>query len=377
MENKDFYNILGVSRTATQEEIKASYRKLALKYHPDRNPNNKEAEEKFKEAAQAYEVLGDEQKRKQYDQFGHAGMGSGGHGGGPHGMNMEDIFESFGDIFGDIFGGGSSRRSRKKSGPEPKRGHDLSKDIEISLKDSYLGTKYEVKYHRFEICDACKGKGTQANTKPQSCTSCKGTGQIHFSQGFFMYSQSCSACGGEGYVIPSPCPTCHGQTRKQMYDKFTVTIPAGIYNGAQLRIAGRGDAGVFGGQTGDLFLHIHIMPDKKFERVDDDLICTVLLTYPQLVLGSQVEIENIDGTKEMVKIPKGCGVGERIMVAGKGFAKIRGNVRGNLVIITQCDIPKKLSAKAKELLTQYSQEIGTSPQNQDGFIASLFKKFLG
>ncbi len=375
MAKRDFYDVLGVARTATNEEIKAAYRKLALAYHPDRNPGNKEAEEKFKEAAEAYEVLSDAQKRKSYDQFGHAGMaGAGGPGYGHGNMNMDDIFANFGDIFGDIFG--EQRRTRKKAGPEPRRGHDLHKDISISLKDSYTGTKQEIGYYHFETCDTCKGKGTKAGTKPQACATCKGMGQVHYSQGFFMYSQTCSSCGGQGFTIPSPCPSCNGQSRKQVYDKFSVTIPAGIFDGAELRIAGKGDAGIYGGSSGDLFLKVTVTPDAHFKRVADDLTCTVILTYPQLVFGSQVEIENIDGTKETIKVNKGCPVGERIIIAGKGFPKLRGSGRGNLVIITNCDIPKKLSEKAKELLAEYSKEIGTSTQGNSG-IAGFFKKFLG
>lgn len=378
MSKKDFYEVLGVPRSATTDEIKAAYRKLALKYHPDRNPGNKEAEEKFKEAAEAYEVLSDEKKRKTYDQFGHAGMnmGAGGAGYGSQGMNMDDIFANFGDIFGDIFGE-QHRASRKKAtGPEPRRGHDLHKDVTISFKESYTGSKQEVGYYHFEVCETCKGKGTKPGTKPQACATCKGSGQIHFSQGFFMYSQTCSTCGGQGFIIPSPCPTCNGQSRKQVYDKFSVTIPAGIFDGAELRIAGKGDAGVYGGSSGDLFLRVHVTPDAHFKRIDDDLTCTVLLTYPQLVFGSQVEITNIDGTKETIKVSKGCPVGEKIVVAGKGFPKLRGSGRGNLVVITNCDIPKKLSEKAKETLTDYSKEIGTGTQGNSG-IAGFFKKFLG
>jgi molecular chaperone DnaJ len=378
MNKKDFYEVLGVSRSATDQEIKAAYRKLALKYHPDRNPGNKEAEESFKEAAAAYEVLSDPQKRKTYDQFGHAGMngGMGGFGGGPHGMNMDDIFENFGDIFGDILGG--QKRARKKAtGPEPRRGHDLYKNINVTLKESYTGTKQEIAYYHFQECDTCKGKGTKAGTKPVTCPTCKGAGQMHFSQGFFMYSQTCSACNGQGFTIPSPCPTCNGQSRKQVYDKFNVTIPAGIFDGAELRITGKGDAGVYGGPSGDLFLKVAVQTDAHFKRIDDDLTCTVLLTYPQLVFGSQVEIENIDGTKEAIKISKGCPVGERIIIAGKGFPKLRGSGRGNLVVITNCDIPKKLSEKAKELLTDYSKEIGTQTHGNSGGISGFFKKFLG
>lgn len=375
MEKRDFYDILGVSRSATQDEIKAAYRKLALKYHPDRNPDNKEAEDKFKEAAEAYEVLSDETKRRQYDQFGHAGMG--GMGGGPGGMNMDDIFSNFGDIFGSMFGGGGAQRKRRSTGPEPKRGHDLYKEIDISLKDAFLGTKKELSYYHFFACDTCKSKGTKPGTKTDVCGTCAGAGQVQYQQGFFMYAQTCSACRGEGFTIPSPCAECGGQSRMQKYDKFSVTIPAGVFDGAELRIPGKGDAGVYGGSAGDLFIKVHVLADKKFTRSGDDLQCNVLLTYPQLVLGCQVEIESIDGTKETIKIPRGCPVGERIVIPGKGFQKLRSNVRGNLVVITQCHVPKKLSNDAKQKLTEYSEIIGTNPDSNEGMIAGFFKKFLG
>jgi molecular chaperone DnaJ len=378
---KDFYDILGVSKTATQDEIKTAYRALALKYHPDRNPGNKEAEEKFKQAAEAYSVLSNPEKRKQYDQFGTTESmgGMGGGFGGPGGMNMDDIFESFGDIFGDILGGGTRQghARRKKGGPEPIRGHDLAKEISISLKESYLGTKKEISYYRFFPCETCHGAGMKAGTSAKECSTCHGAGQMTFRQGFFMYSQPCSACGGQGYTIPSPCPTCNGQSRIQRYDKFTVTIPAGIYNGAELRVAGKGDAGVYGGSSGDLFITIHVIAEKQFKRIDDDLVSSITLTYPQLVLGCQLEIENIDGTKELLKVPKGCPIGEKIVVPGKGFAKLRSNARGNLVVVTQCHIPKKLSPEAKDTLTKYSELIGTDVADKDSGITSFFKKFLG
>jgi len=375
---KDYYHILGVERTASEADIKAAYRKLALKYHPDRNPDNKEAEEKFKEAAQAYEVLSDAEKRRRYDQYGHAGVGGPG-GGGAQDINMEDIFSNFGDIFETMFGGGGgggSKKSRKATGPAPKRGHDLYKEIEISLKDAFLGTKSEISYHHFSVCDACKGKGAKSGTTAQTCPTCHGVGQINFRQGFFMYSQACNACQGEGFVIKSPCPECSGQSRVRKYDKFTVNIPAGIYDGAELRIAEKGDAGVFGGSSGDLFLKIHVLTDKKFKRAEDDLECTVTLTYPQLILGCQVEIENIDGTKETIKVHKGCQVGERILVPGKGFARLRGKGRGNLVVITQCYIPKKLSEDAKKALLEYAKSLENIPDHDESSISSFFKKFL-
>ncbi len=378
MSKKNYYDILGVPKTASADEIKKAYRKLAMKYHPDRNPNNKEAEEKFKEAAAAYEVLSDEKKRASYDQVGHAQyeqMGSmGGH---PGGMNMDDIFSSFGDIFGDIFGQAAGRRGRPRTGPEPIRGHDLTRDVSISLKEAYLGTKKEISYYHFVTCETCTGMGTQKGTKPQVCTKCHGNGQVQYRQGFFMYSQPCDACKGHGFIIASPCSNCQGASRVKQYAKFTVNIPAGIYSGAELRINGKGDAGVYGGTTGDLFLKINVLNDKKFKRVGDDLECSIMLTYPQLVLGAQVEIEHIDDTKLAVKIPKGCPVGERIIIPGKGFHTLRGNVSGNLIVVTKCHIPKKLSPEAKELLTKYSELIGVEPTDHEGTIASFFKKFLG
>lgn len=375
MANKrDFYEILGVPKTATQDEIKAAYRKLAMKYHPDRNPDNKEAEDKFKEAAEAYETLSNPEKRKQYDQFGHAGpMG----GYGSQDMNMDDIFRNFEDIFGDIFGGQTQQRRRqKKAGPIPKRGHDLRKELTLSLEEAFLGAAKEIKLYHFVICKTCEGKGMPASETATTCPECQGNGQIAYRHGIFMYSQGCPTCHGDGYIIAHPCSTCKGQSRVQQYETVSINVPKGIYDGADLRIPGKGDAGVFGGEAGDLFIHIRVMPHKKFTRVEDDLECFIVLTYPQLVFGCQVDVENIDGTMETIKIPKGCPIAERITVSGKGFAKIRGKGRGNLVVITKCDIPKKLTAEAEELLKKYSEIIGTTTNSHESSIKSFFKKFL-
>ncbi len=373
MAKKDFYKVLGVEKNATVDEIKKAYRKLAMQYHPDRNPGNKEAEEKFKEATEAYEVLSDDQKRQRYDQFGHSGPEMGGFGG--H-ANMNDIFDQFGDIFGDIFGGGGQRK-RKKGTPSPKQGHDLAKEINITLEEAFNRTKKDVTYYHFVTCAVCSGKGMPTGSKIETCTTCDGYGQVHFRQGFFSSVQACSDCSGEGFIITNPCKTCRGQSRVQQYDTINVTIPKGIFDGADLRIAGKGDAGMFGGPAGDFFLRVHIMPHPHFTRVGDDLECTITLTYPQLVLGCQIEIENIDKTKEILKVPRGCAVGEQIILHGKGFHKLKGKGRGNLIITTACDIPTKLSSAAEETLRTYSEQIGTQTDPASGSIAGFFKKFLG
>lgn len=377
MAKKDFYEILGVSKSATQDEIKAAYRKLALKYHPDRNPNNKEAEDKFKEAAEAYEVLSNAQKRQHYDQFGHADQMGGGYGGGPQGMNMDDIFTHFEDIFGDIFGGGQTRKKAKKAAPTPKRGHDLSKELSLSLKEAFLGTKKDLKVYRFVVCTTCEGKGMAAGATVKTCKECHGEGQVNYRHGVFMYSQPCTACHSEGFIISDPCKTCKGQSRVQQYDTISINIPKGIFDGAELRVPGKGDAGVFGGTAGNLYLIIKVMPDTKFKRIEDDLECSISVTYPQLVFGSQIEVENIDGTKENLKIPKGWQANEPIKIKDKGFARIKGKGNGDLIVIPKCDIPKKLSKEAEETLRKYSELIGTQTDGSSGSIKSFFKKFLG
>jgi molecular chaperone DnaJ len=377
--SKDYYKILGVPKSATKDEVKKAYRKLAMQYHPDRNPGDKAAEEKFKEAAQAYEVLSDDSKRQQYDQVGHDRFQDMSSGGGHHGMDMNDIFENIFSQFGDMFGGAPQKntRAKKRSEPEAQQGHDKAEKITISLKDAFLGKKEEIGYYRFVPCKECNHKGTAAGTSYQTCTRCKGMGQVNVQHGFFAVAQACSACSGNGFTIPSPCKPCKGQSRILEYDKFTLNIPAGIFNDAELRVPSKGDAGIFGGPAGNLFVKIRVTADTKFKRIEDDLVCTLMLTYPQLVLGGQAEIQSIDDSKELVKIPKGCPVGEKIVIPGKGFEKLRNKVRGNLVIITQCHVPKKLSPEAKKLLSDYSDLVGTDAKDSEGFVTGLFKKIFG
>jgi molecular chaperone DnaJ len=374
MSKRDYYEILGVSKDANQDEIKKAYRKLALKYHPDRNPGNTEAEEKFKEASQAYDVLSNPEKRKTYDKFGHAGTDQ--MGGFGQYSDINDIFENFGDIFGDLFGGNQRKRSAK-AGPVAQRGHDLSHKIQITLKESYLGCKKDIDIYRYESCDQCSHTGCKAGTKPVMCAACQGMGTVHHKNGFFVYSQHCPECMGQGFKIKDPCPKCHGQSRYQKYEKLSISIPAGIYNGAELRIHEKGDAGIFGGSAGDLYLAVEVKSDAKFYRRDDNLVTNINLTYPQLVLGCQIEIENIDGTKETIKIHRGCQVGEEIKISGKGFPKLHRAGKGDLIFITQCHIPTKLTDEAKKALLDYAQQIGNECKDGNGGISGFFKKFLG
>lgn len=376
MSKRDYYEILGVSKSASDSEIKKAYRKLAMKYHPDRNPDNKEAEQKFKEAAEAYEVLSDQTKRSRYDQFGHAGMNAGAD--YQNYSDINDIFSNFGDIFGSIFGGGhggSGGHRGQRTGPVAQQGHDLAYEMSISLKEAFTGTKKEIRVYHYTACESCSATGCKPGTKPQACGQCKGSGQQTVQQGFFAFSQPCHNCNGNGFSIPSPCDTCRGQSRTQQYDKLNVTIPAGIYHGADLRVAGKGDAGTFGGPAGHLYVKVNVEKHQHFSRRGDDLISSLSLTYPQLVLGCQLEVESLDGSKHTVKVPKGCPVGHEIMIPGKGFAKLRGYGAGNLVFVTACRIPKKISSDAKKALLAYDEIV--EHDDKSGGIIGFFKKFLG
>lgn len=376
MSKRDYYEVLGVPKSSSPDEIKKAYRKLALKYHPDRNPNDKEAENKFKEATEAYEVLSDEKKRQRYNQFGHSGM----QGGSDYHQyqDMGDIFENFGDIFGSIFGQQQQQKRGKKSGPTAQRGHDLAQELSISLKESYTGCKRDISIYRYIACEKCHGAGAASGSKPTPCTACQGSGQIISRQGFFSYAQTCNSCWGQGFIISNPCSGCHGQSRVQKHERLAdVNIPAGIFDRAELRISGKGDAGIFSGPAGDLYITVHVSEDKKFFRRNNDLVTRLNLTYPQLVLGCQIEIENIDGSKETIKIPQGCPVGKEITVVGKGFPDLRSKTRGNLIIITNCDIPTKLNAETKKSLVEFAEKLGNQSSNSEGTISGFFKKFLG
>ena len=343
MSKRDYYEILEVSRTATDQEIKSSYRKLALKFHPDRNPGDKTAEEKFKEAAEAYAILSDGDKRARFDRFGHAGVGNSAQGFDPSQFSgFEDIFGGLGDIFG--FGGGSRRAG-------PQRGADLRYDLEIKFEQAAKGVETSVQIPRHETCESCKGNGAAPGTSPSTCPQCRGTGQLRYQQGFFTVARTCGQCRGAGKVIAKPCPDCRGNGTVEQTRKLTVKIPAGIATGQRLRLAGEGEAGSVGGPPGDLYVVIFVREHEFFQRDGNNLHCTVPLAFTILALGSEIKVPGVDGD-ETVKIPESTQTGTTFRLRGKGMPDVYGRGRGDLLVTVQAITPKKLSREQKKLLEQ-------------------------
>lgn len=362
MAKRDYYEVLGVTKTATPEEIKKVYRRLALKYHPDRNPGDKSAEEKFKEAAEAYEVLSDPEKRKRYDQFGHEGVSSAFGKGGfkwqdfTHAGDFGDIFESiFGSMggggFEDLFGGG---RSRARSGAV--HGADLRYDLEVTFEEAAHGCKKTLDIPRLDLCGDCHGTGAEKGSKRETCSQCRGTGQIRASQGFFSISRTCSRCSGMGTIVKNPCHTCRGQGRVQKHHKLSVKVPAGVHTGMRLRIHGEGEGGARGGEKGDLYVVIHVRPHPLFERHDDDIICELPVSFTLAALGGETSVPTLDG-KVKLKIPAGTQSGKVFRLRGKGIANVQGYGRGDELIRVTVETPTKLNAEQKELLKKFA-EIG-------------------
>jgi molecular chaperone DnaJ len=349
---RDYYDVLGVARDASDQDIKSGYRKLALKYHPDRNPGNAEAEEKFKEAAEAYSVLADADKRAAYDRFGHAGVSGAG---GPGGFDPT-IFADFGDIFGglrdifgfgDFFGGGA-----RQSGPQ--RGSDLRYDLEISFEESANGMETSIRIPRQESCEPCKGSGAAPGTSPSTCPQCGGRGQVRYQQGFFTVAQTCRQCGGAGRVIAKACPECrgHGQVTRQR--TLTARIPAGIASGQRLRLYGEGEGGRRGGTSGDLYVVVHVQEHPVFRREGDDLFCRVPVTFPVLALGGDISVPTLTGP-EKVAIPEGTQTGQVFRLRGKGMPTVSGRGRGDLHVTVDVATPKRLTKEQRHLLEQLAK----------------------
>ena len=347
MSNKrDYYDVLGVNRTATEDELKSAYRKLALKYHPDRNPDDKEAEDRFKEAAEAYEVLRDREKRGIYDQFGHAGLegtGFSGFGG------FEDIFSSFGDIFEDFFG---FNRGRSRS--RAQRGADLRTDLTLNFMDAAFGTETEIEVAKLESCLECKGNGCEPGHHPETCRQCGGSGQVSRSQGFFTVRSACPVCRGNGQMITRPCPRCRGNGRVQVNKRVSVKIPAGVDNGSRLRLTGEGEPGAYGGPTGDLYVFIHVQPHEFFERREHDVVCQVPLSFVQAALGDKITVPTLEGSKTL-DIPKGTQPGEVFYFHGEGVPSLRTRKRGDQIIQVVIKTPTGLSKKQEELLREFAR----------------------
>jgi molecular chaperone DnaJ len=343
---RDYYEVLEVSRTATDTELKSSYRKLALKYHPDRNQGDKKAEEKFKEAAEAYAILSDGDKRARYDRFGHAGVGGGAQGFDPSQFTgFEDIFGGLGDIFGF---GSSSRRAG------PQRGADLRYDLEIKFEQAAKGVETHIQIPRQEKCETCKGNGAAPGTSPTTCPQCRGSGQLRYQQGFFTVARTCSQCRGTGKVIAKPCQTCHGGGTVEQTRKLTVKIPAGIATGQRLRLSGEGEAGTLGGPPGDLYVVIFVQEHKFFQRDGNNLHCAVPLPFTTLALGAEIKVPGLDGD-ETVKIPEGTQPGATFRLRGKGMPDVSGRGHGDLLVTIQGVTPKRLTKEQKKLLEQLAE----------------------
>ncbi len=353
MSKRDYYEVLGVARTAPDTEIKSAYRKLALKFHPDRNPGDKAAEEKFKEAAEAYAVLADTDKRHMYDRFGHAGLGGAATGGFDPTVftGFEDILGGLGDIFGlgDMFGGG-----RRRGGPQ--RGADLRYDLEISFEESARGAETTIQIPRHEACESCHGSGAAPGSKPTSCPQCQGRGQIRYQQGFFTVARTCGQCRGTGSIISSPCQTCRGAGRVQKEKKLTVRIPPGIATGQRLRLSSEGEGGPGGGPHGDLYVVIHVQDHPFFQRDGNDLYCEIPLNFTTLALGGEITIPTLDGD-EAFTVPESTQTGSTFRLRGRGMPDVSGRGKGDLLVTVKVITPKKLTREQRKLLEQLSTSL--------------------
>ncbi|MFU8802365.1 MAG: molecular chaperone DnaJ [Bradymonadaceae bacterium] len=372
MEKRDYYEVLGVSRDADGPELKKAYRNLAMKFHPDRNPGDDAAEAQFKEAAEAYEVLNDGDKRALYDRFGHEGLRGGMPGGaGPGFSSMDDIFSQFGDIFGDVFGfgGGGGRRSR--GGPQ--RGQDVRYDMELSFEEAVFGTSRTIVLPRQVTCETCDGSGAKEGTAPVSCPMCNGRGQIHHTQGFFTLTSTCPQCQGAGQHIAEKCPECHGRGVNQEDREVTVKVPAGVDSGTRLRLRAEGQAGFRGGPEGDLYVFLFVQPSEVFERDGADLHLKTSISFVQAALGCEVDVPTL-GQEETITIKAGTQHGDILVLKNEGIARLQGSGRGNIIVHVEVDIPDKLSPRQREILEEYAEESGISVSKKNGFFGKLKEK---
>ena len=350
MAKRDYYEVLGVNKSASADQIKSAYRKLAVKYHPDKNPDDKAAEEKFKEASEAYHVLSNSERKQSYDNFGHAAFENGGRGQG--GFSNFDFSEHFSDIFEDFFGegfGGGRRRGRRAN----YRGSDLRYDLSITLEDAYRGKKQDIKFSTSEKCNTCSGNGSKPGYDAGSCSMCGGRGQVRSSQGFFTVQQTCPQCGGAGEEITHPCTSCGGQGKKQATKRLSVTIPKGVDDGTRIRLSGKGEAGSRGAGSGDLYLFINVHSHELFKRSDENLFFEFPVSIADAALGTSIEIPTIDGSKAKIKIPAGTQSGKQFRLREKGMPHMRGGRYGDLYVQINTEVPVNLNGEQKELLEKF------------------------
>lgn len=363
---RDYYEVLGVDRSASEAEIKRAFRRLARKYHPDVNPNNQEAEARFKEINEAHEVLSDAQRKAAYDQFGHAAFENGGPGaGGGFKGDFSSGFGGFGDIF-DMFFGGRSAGAQREHGPA--RGADLRYDLLLEFEEAIFGKDMEIEVSRLDKCDACDGSGSAAGSSVETCLACAGTGEVRQAQqtmfGQFVNVTTCHRCGGRGKIITNPCSACGGAGRKNRRKKIEVKIPAGVDNGTRVRVAGEGEAGEHGGSSGDLYIFIRVKAHAFFERHDRDIFCEVPVTFVQAALGARITVQTLDGNAE-VEIPAGTQPGTIFRLKGKGVPAIRGGGRGDQHVRVRLEVPKRMTEMQRQLLSEYAKAMGENPREND------------
>jgi molecular chaperone DnaJ len=373
-EKRDYYEVLGVTKNASEADIKKAYRKLAMKYHPDRNPGDKNAEDKFKEVKEAYEVLSNDQKRSAYDKFGHAGVGAGA-GAGP-GFGGFEGFSGFGDIFGDIFSDVFGGRARNRP---PQRGADLGFDLTLDLEEAIHGITEKIRVPTWVKCTECNGSGARKGSGPTTCGTCGGRGQVQMQQGFFTIQQTCPNCHGSGQVIKNPCPKCHGHGRIREEKTLSVKIPAGVDNGDRIRLAGEGEAGMFGAGAGDLYVQINVRPHTIFTREENDLLCEVPISIITVALGGELDIPTLEGRVKL-KIPSETQSGQIFRLRGKGVKSVRSGVTGDLLCKVVIETPVNLNREQKELLEKLDQSLSEGGKKHSPKSKSWFdnvKKFFG
>lgn len=372
----DFYELLGVERNASETDIKKAYRKLAMKYHPDRNPDDKSAEEKFKEIQRAYDILSDSKKRAAYDQFGHAGVDGGAAGQGGFGGFSGGFGDVFGDIFENIFSQGQAGTHGRQS--RAQRGADLQYNLQMTLEEAAAGKQVEITVPRYVSCGACDASGARKGSKPKSCETCNGVGQVRMQQGFFSIQQTCPTCHGTGQVISDPCNQCHGSGRTRESKKLTIKIPAGIDDGGRVRLNGEGEAGVYGGPPGDLYIQVSIKKHAIFERHDKDLLCEVPIDFVTAALGGEVEVPTLEG-RVTLKIPAETQTNKSFRLRGKGITSVRTSGKGDLICRVIVEVPVQLGKEQKDLLEAFRNSLKESKKSHSPRVNSWFagvKKFF-